>query len=319
MTIILIAADAAQSILARIASGELEVVGILLRRTKDKTFSHILRGAEQLGSEAVSETSPLAPLRGAMSMQQVLGLVAVAQNAAAAASLKRIEAKLEEIEQRLIGIEARLGNIEGTMSLILAANRDAPTSRLRAAKGAAINARRSNDRTALIMAAKDAEQAGRDLLSQAVQLIRVTQNGVPVGLLHPRELADLVHGAAEAMSIASAMHIALGSRDIASDLMHNTADAIEDVRKKLRTFFADSEFMMRRIETKLASDSEIAAVAALLRENQHWTRGRAVLIDAGLYGPSLDPDEFAAIVPLERLNSSGQPQIAFESLDGQDD
>jgi len=108
-----------------------------------------------------------------MSVQQFLGVVSIAQNAAAAASLKRIEAKLEEIDQRLSGIEERLRRVERTVTLVLAATRQAPISRLKAAKGAAFNARRSNETAALIIATKDAEQAARDLLSQAIHLVRV--------------------------------------------------------------------------------------------------------------------------------------------------
>jgi hypothetical protein len=292
MATISIAAAAAQDIFRRIASGELEIHGILLRKCSTKKFSHILRGLENVSSELATSggASPLAPLEAVMSVQKLLGVIAIAQNAAAAASLKRIEGKLEEMDRRLV------------------------VSRLRAAKNAAINAVRSNDKTALIFAANNAEQAARDLLAQAIHLVRVKEDAIPVALLAPRELADLTNSAAEAMSVASALHIALGSDDVASRLLHETADAIEGARRVLQNSLSDRELMMRRIASGLASDREIADAAIRLRDDQHWTRARAIMIEKRHFCRSSDPTSFAVFNPAESNGLSVKHAVGFELL-----
>jgi hypothetical protein len=316
MATISIAAAAAQDIFRRIASGELEIHGILLRKCSTKKFSHILRGLENVSSELATSggASPLAPLEAVMSVQKLLGVIAIAQNAAAAASLKRIEGKLEEMDRRLVGIEERLRRIERTARLALEATRQAPVSRLRAAKNAAINAVRSNDKTALIFAANNAEQAARDLLAQAIHLVRVKEDAIPVALLAPRELADLTNSAAEAMSVASALHIALGSDDVASRLLHETADAIEGARRVLQNSLSDRELMMRRIASGLASDREIADAAIRLRDDQHWTRARAIMIEKRHFCRSSDPTSFAVFNPAESNGLSVKHAVGFELL-----
>jgi uncharacterized membrane protein len=316
MAFISIAAEAAQDIFRRIAAGELEVHGILLRETSGKRFTHILRGLENVGSDAatIAGQSPLAPLQAAMSLQNLLGIMAVAQNAAAAASLKRIEAKLEEIDQRLDGIDKRLERIERTTLLVLDAIRQAPVSRLKAAKNKAINARRSNDTNALISAASNVEQAARDILAQGLHLVRNREGGLPACLLGPNELGDLIQSAAEAMSFASSLHITLGSPDLASRLMHETADSIEGARNTLRMCLSDRELMMRRIEIGMASDAELGQLAARLREDQYWTRGRAILIEEGLFGQSPDLMEFEALATVKSSTFLETPAIGFEPI-----
>ena len=168
-----VTAEAGFDILRRIASGSLEIHGILLRDSDGKKFRYILRGVEDLSRAGarVTDLPPLDPLRSAMNLTQILQIVSVAQNAAVAASLRRIEAVLAEMERRLDGIDRRLQSVETKQILILDTMRAAPVSRLKAAKTAAIIALSHGDRTALIAAGKDAQQASHDLLEQAKHLV----------------------------------------------------------------------------------------------------------------------------------------------------
>lgn len=284
MATVSLAAEAGRDILRRIARGELDISGIVVRDAASKKIRYVLRGLENLPRDAgrLSNLSALEPLRAAMSVQQVLQLVTIAQNAAMATSLKRIEARLDAVERRLDGIEQRLERLEIKADLVLAAMRESPGSRLKAANGAAVNALRHDDRGALIEAAKDAETAARDLLAQARHLVRIEIRGVPVALRGPAELSDLTSSAAEGMAAASAMQLALASSDLASRLMHETADTIEKMRKTLREHIADPEFLLRRLTAEMADDAKVIAAGDRLRMDQHWTRGRAVMIEAGL-------------------------------------
>jgi hypothetical protein len=303
MGVISISAEAGLGILRRLASGELEAHGILLRDTEGKKFRYILRGFEELPLDParLPNLPDLGPLQSAMTVQQVLGVVTVAQNAAVAASLRRIEAWLATMERRLEGVERRLERVDSKLDLVLAAVRDSPVARLEAARNQAKNALRYDDRTSLIAAARSAEQAARDLISQALHLLRVEANGFPAALLAPRDLTDLVRSGVEAMSAASAMHVALGSSDIAAKVMHQAADTIEDMRATLRQRLLDPELMKRRMEADLAPDREIMAAGHGLRESLHWARGRAALIDTGAIEADGTRAELERVVPVPGL------------------
>ena len=154
---------------------------------------YVLRGFEDLPLEAggLGDLPPLELLHAAMNATQILQTITIAQNAAIAVSLRRIEAHLDSIERRLGGIETRLKRVETKQSLVLEALRTAPVSRLKAAKTAAVVALQHGDRTAMIAAGKDAQQASHDLLDQARHLVRVEEDGLPIAILLPVEHADL--------------------------------------------------------------------------------------------------------------------------------
>ncbi len=300
MNSISITADAGTKILSQLMSGELYVFGIEIRETASKRIRYHLQGLQDFPADAskIAELPALAPLRAAISVQQLLGVIAVAQNAATAATLKRIEGKLDAIDQRLDGIEHRLTGIETNVKLVLGAMRDFPISRLKAAKNAAVTALRTGNTTALIGATKDAEQAARDILAQARHLVSVEQSGVPFALRCPREMADLVSGAAEAMLAASAMHLSLGSGTTAANVMHEVANTIEHIRSVLGRRLSDPELMLRRIEGELAPYYDLEEAASQLRESQKWTRARALMIEAGVFGPEPSRVEFEAVAPV---------------------
>jgi hypothetical protein len=89
-----------------LASGKLEVLGIVVREAASKKFRYILRGLESLPTE-IERLEPLQALEGAIGKMQVLQTIAIAQNAATAQTLRRIEARMKAIESRLDGIEAK--------------------------------------------------------------------------------------------------------------------------------------------------------------------------------------------------------------------
>src|SRR5687767_12334154 len=95
-----VTAEAALDIIRRLASGELEVHGILLRDAAGKKFRYILRGLEEVSRETVrlADVPGLKALQAAISETQILQAITIAQNAAIAASLRRIEVSLESIE-----------------------------------------------------------------------------------------------------------------------------------------------------------------------------------------------------------------------------
>src|SRR5271166_709536 len=198
MPVISLAAEASQDIMRRIAEGSLKIDGIIVRDAKGP-FRYILRGLENLPKDAsqLSALSALEPLRAAMTLQQILQVVSIAQNAAVAVSFHRIERRLEDIENRLSGIENRLTKLQSKTSLILNAVRSSPVNRLKGAKTAAAIALKNGDRTALTGAAQAAEHAARDILDQARHLVRVEEDGLAVALRMPQELADLVASAAD--------------------------------------------------------------------------------------------------------------------------
>lgn len=191
--------------------------------------------------------------------------------------------------------------IDSKLNLVLSALRDAPLARLKAAKNQGVSALRHADRTSLIAAAQNAEQAARDLLSQAARLVRVEIDGLPVALRCPVELADLTEGAAEAVKIASAMHLALGFPDIASRILEEAADTISSMRTKLWTALTDPELLIRRTNPELADATAHIAAGKALHQIQHWVRGRAVMIDAGLISADQTAAEFESVREVDGL------------------
>jgi hypothetical protein len=311
-----ITANAGLEIIRKLASGELEVHGILLRDTEGKKFRYILRGFEDLPKDMarLGELPPLEPLRAAMNMTQLLEVISVAQNAAIAASLRRIEARITAIEDRLSDIQGRLTQIQTTQMIILDAIRTQPVSRLKAAKTAAVIALQHSDRTALIAAGKDAEQAFHDLLQQAQHLVRTEEDGIPVALRLPGELADLCESAADAAYVASAIWIALDNQHAAVKVTRETAEALQSMRRKLSTRLADPEFLLRRMKTDEGRDDELQAAARRLQSAMQASLGRSLMIEQGLVIP--DPEQILferdqrvqelAFLPLPDM-ASGEP------------
>jgi hypothetical protein len=297
-----VTADAGLDIIRRLATGELEVHGILLRDTARKKFRYILRGLEDLPADPAPLDSlpPLDPLRSALNASQLLQAVTVAQNAAMAASLRRIEAFLARIGQRLDGIEARLTRIETRQTLLLDATRSAPASRLAAAKTAAVVALKAGDQTALIGAGQSAEQAARDLLVQARHLVRVQENAIPVALLAPAELADLSEAADDAARAASAIWLALDARDAARLLMAETADGLEAMRRQLAAALQDPELAIRRAAAPLGADADLAAAGRHLQTALQEARGREMMIAAGAITGDPQRLEFEVASPMPK-------------------
>jgi hypothetical protein len=297
-----VTAEAGLDILRKLASGELEVHGILLRDAAGKKFRYILRGFEDLPNDMarLGDLPPLEPLRSAMSMTQLLQVVSVAQNAAIAASLRRIEARLTAIEDRLTDIQGRLTRLQTAQRLTLDALRTQPVSRLKAAKAAAVVALQHKDRTALIAAGKDAQQAFHDLLEQARHLVRIEEDGVPVALRLPVELADLCESAADAGYVASAIWIALDNQHSAATVMRESAEALEAMRRKLASVLGDPEFLLRRMKADEGCDAELQTAGRRLESAMQWSIGRALMIEQGLIAAS--PDHLS----LERAEAVSQ-------------
>lgn len=308
MATIQFTAAAAADIISRLASGELEIHGLLLRNAAGKKFRYILRGFEDLPIEAgqLSDLPPLEPLRAAMSVQQVISLVGLVQNAALAATLKRIEGKLDRVQQQLSALEERLARVELQVILGFEDLRATPVGQLRSACNRALNARRDDDRGGLADAAKDVEMAARNLLAFSGNMVRVKQDGLPAALSAPADMAALAGGAALAMAEASSMQIALGSTDIAARTMHEVAEAVAHMRAQLARHVADPDALLCRMNPAHARDADVLAAAQVLRETQQWTRSRAVMIEMGLIQPGRQKAELEwSIRP---------PGLAFEEI-----
>lgn len=308
-------AEAGAEIIQKLATGELEVHGILLRDTAGKKFRYIIKGFENLPKDTaqLSDLPPLEPLRSVMNVTQLLQIVSVAQNAAIAASLRRIEERLTAIGERLTDIDDRLKLVQTTGALILNALHTQPVSRLKAAKTAAGVAWRDRDRTALIALGKDAEQAFHDLQQFAGNLVRKEEDGLPVALRLPMELADLYESAADAAYVASAIWIALNSRGAAATVMQESAEALQSTRRKLASVFSDPELMQRRMRAGGGNDDKILIAAQRLQSAMHWSAGRAVMIEQGLFAIDFDylcldrtePAKELAFVPIVIGEASG--------------
>ncbi len=303
-----VTAEAGLHIIGKLAAGELEVHGILLRDTAGKKFRYILRGFEDLPKDParLGNLPPLEPLRAAMNVTQLLQVVSIAQNAAIAASLRRIEARLNAIEDRLSDIQGRLTRMQTAQTLTLDALRTQPVSRLKAAKTAAVVALQHRDRTALIAAGKDAQQAFHDLLEQARHLVRVEEDGVPVALRLPGELADLCESAADAAYVASAIWVALDNQHAAAAVTRESAEVLQSMSRKLASVLADPEFLLRRMKSDEGRDDVILAAGRRLEAAMHGSLGRSLMIEQGLVGS--DPEQMS----LERVQPVSQ--LAFVPL-----
>jgi len=298
-----VTAEAGLDIIRKLASGELEVHGILLRDSEGKKFRYILRGFEDLPKDVarLGDLPPLEPLRAALNVTQLLQVVSIAQNAAMAASLRRIEARLTAIEDRLSDIQGRLTRIQTTQTLTLGAIRTQPVSRLKAAKAAAVVALQHRDRTALIAAGKDAQQAFHDLLEQARHLVRTEEDGLPVALRLPGELADLCESAADAAYVASAIWIALDNPHAAAALTRESAEVFDSMRRKLSTVLADPEFLLRRMKADEGCDDELRAAGRRLQSAMHASLGRSLMIEQGLVAPDPELISFECVQPVQEL------------------
>lgn len=294
-----VTAQAGAEIVRRIMSGELEIHGILLRDTMGKKFRYIIRGLEDLPSDApnIPDLPSLDPLQSALNATQLLQAISVAQNAAIAASLRRIEAALDRITRQLAGIEGRLATIATRQTLLLEATRSAPASRLAAAKTAAVVAYQADDRTALISAGQNAEQAARDLLAQVRHLASVKEDGLPVALLAPTELADLAGAAADAARVASAIWIALGAHDAARALMSKTSDELARTRRQIALALQDPAYALRRGQADLASDDQLLAAGRRIQGAMHEARGREMMIASGAIVMDQSGLEFESVAP----------------------
>lgn len=299
---IFVTAEAGLEILQKLASGELEIHGILLRDSNGKKFRYILRGFEDLPNDMarLSNLPPLEPLRAAINATQMLQVVAIAQNAAMAASLRRIEGRLAAIETRLSGIEDRLTRIQTGQTLALDALRSQPVARLKGAKAAAVVALQHQDRTALIGAGKDAQQAFHDLLELARHVARVEEDGMPVALRMPGELADLSESAADAAYVASAIWMALDSEDVAAEVTRESADGLQAIRRRLHAVYSDPELLLRRMRMDEGRDDALLLAGRRLESAMHASLGRSVMIQQGL----IETDRGA--LSLERVRPSAQ-------------
>ena len=307
MSIISLTAEAAADILLRITGGSLKLDGIVLRDTEGK-IRYILRGFESLPKDAsqLSVLPALRPLRAAMTLQHIVQVVSIAQNAAVAASLHRIEGRLKNIEQHLNDILSRLTNVQIKATLILAAITNSPTNRLKGAKTAARIALKNRDCTALTGAAQAAEHAARDILDQARNLVRVEDDGLPAALRMPQELADLVASAADAFEVASAILVALERSDLASELLNEVVATLRGMRKRMAACFDDPERMLRRSKVDATLDNRQVAAGRELRDALHRCLGRQVLIELGAIGPDPLRAEFEM--------APRQEDLAFQSV-----
>ncbi len=300
-----VTAEAGLDIIRKLASGELEVHGILLRDSAGKKFRHILSGFEDLPADPakLGNLPPLEPLRAALDVTQLLQVVSVAQNAAMAATLRRIESRLGAIENRLAGIELRLGRLQTSQTLTLEAMRSQPLARLKAAKVAAVVALQHQDRTAMIAAGKEAQQAFHDLMDQARHLVRIEEDGLPVALRLPDELADLSESAADAAYVASAIWMALDSRDAAAEVTRESAEGLQAIRRRLHAVYSDPEFLLRRMKADAGRDDALLLAGRRLEGAMHASLGRSVMIERGLI--AAEPGALS----LERIRPSAQPSF----------
>ena len=294
MPAISIAADAAADILRRIQSGELEVYGIQVREAASKKIRYLLRGLENqsLDPTTILNTPPLQPLQAAIGITQLLGAISIAQNAAIAMTLKRIEAKLAAIDAKLDRMEGRLREIDAKLDLVIQAFRSQPVNKLRSALNSAEAARRLRQESFGALAASSADEASKDIISQARHLTTVEIDAVPVALISPKELIDLVSAGANAASVASSIYLGLEQRAIGVRILRDAADEVARMRQTLARRVSDPETTLRRLKARMASDAEILAAAKALSHEERWLRGRADMIDAGLIEPSRNGQDF---------------------------
>ena len=168
----------------------------------------------------------------------------------------------------------------------------APISRLKAARAAATVALQHRDRTALIAAGKDAQQAAHDLLEQANHLVRLEHEGLPLALLVPTEHADLAESAAEAALVASAIWLTLDNTELAGNIVQEASQTLESMRRKIANALESPELMLRRLNMKEWNDANFLAAGARLKVAMLSTVGRSTLIDIGAMASDLTSFEF---------------------------
>jgi hypothetical protein len=290
VNVISLTAPAAENIFRAWQAGELELHGLLLRDSVGKKFRYILRGLENLPADAgeIAKLPSLGPLRAAMSVQQIMGAVAIAQNTANALALARIEQTLGGIELQLKDMTQRLGRLQLGVDLVWTHLQDQPVNRLRVAVNQWEHGRRHGDQTSMIAACTAAETAARDLLSLVNASAHQEDNGIPFALLAPTELIDLARSAHQAGFIACTMHAQLGAPDagirLAEELCQNTGSVRSLLAKRVR----DPEFMLRRIAANLADDDALIALGRALATLDATSASVAVAARSGL--PALQHD-----------------------------
>lgn len=292
MSVVSLSAEAALDIIARIGK-DLRIDGIQLRDIRTGRITHLLRpGPDALQQAAPSSDSPVvSALQAVAGIQTFTAIVSIAQQAAMAATLHRIEAKLHAMEQRLGNIQQRIAGIDAKLDLVLAGLRESPVARVRAARNQALAARKRRDHTALSIAASNAETGARDLIAQAGHLVRVQLDGLPAALRCADALSELVSGAVEATEIASAMHLALGETGIAAGLLEEAASAIAVMQARLHSALTDPELVVRRTALALASTTDLVSLGEAMRRSRHVLRARAGLIEVGLIVPAAADSE----------------------------
>lgn len=300
MSFISLTAAAGLDICRRIASGEFEVAGIQVREAGSKKIRYILPGFENLPADRafLDGLPPLGPLRQAIGITQLLNVVVIAQNAATALSLKRIERDLAEIKRSLDGIVDRLRRLGAKVDLIVEGMRSSPLNRLESAVTAAVTAHRHGERSALIGAMGEADRAARDIRSQAQHLVgAVDEYGLPWALTVPDELADFIASASRATCTASSLHLALNQRDAAETMLRETADTFEAMSKRLHSALTDPELMLRRLANDPGNDGKIIGAGQALRRALHICRGRETMIQQGLIVADPERIEFERTPP----------------------
>ena len=207
-------------------------------------------------------------------------MAAIAQNAALAVSLKRMEAKLDVITDRLISLEKQLQSVGTELVMTRAAIFQAPVAKLSAAKNAMTRAIRHNDTPSLITVAKDIEESGRLLLNHAEILVQEKMNKLPA-FLHGKttELRELFAGATQAFLIASDLHIRLKAPDIALRITRNVGTRIEKLISQISAALSNSDLLPYRAAAHLDTDEEIALLGQQMTRALHEAVGRSMLIE----------------------------------------
>jgi hypothetical protein len=320
MTSISFTGDAAQKILAELDSGRSKLDGIQVREVATGKVRYLIRGLEHLPQEPekLMANSVAQSLEAAIGMTQLLSAVSVAQNASIALSLRRMEKRLEAVEHRLTEMERRLAGMDQKMSALFAAMRAGPLSAIKTACSVSAVALHSGDRTAMLAEAGRAQDAARNILDQAHDLLRQRPESVPLALVRPGEVVELMHAAAEGMNLCSAIFVSLGSAGAAEGLLREVAGAIRDMRSAIWRELCRPELLMGTLTDKRASDPALRAAAEALRTEEKWLLGRAAMIGAGLIVPDASGKEFEQVksadeVLLEEILMSEEVVVTMPS------
>ncbi|MEA2756096.1 MAG: hypothetical protein QOJ54_2385, partial [Aliidongia sp.] len=292
-----------------ISEGTLRVAGIELRDVGGK-IRYILKGFENLPQDAsqLSSLPSLVPLQAAMNIQQIMGIVSIAQSVAIAASLRRIEQKLDDIETRLGDLDRRLSAVDSKLDLLIEFHKAAPIGRLKSAERQAIAAFRDGDRTALNSAGTSADRAVRDLLALASALVRQERVGLSLALQMPQALGDIILSVMDALEVASAIYIALKHPDIAARMLDEAATEIERMRKRLATSLMEPTLLLERSKLDATLDPALRSAGQQMGRVLEQCRGRKILIEMGIIG--FDPlrQEFETISHQEGLAIQRVPE-----------